>query len=90
MRYIGTGQADIGLTYNAAAEQRAVDSGIAVKKELIFKVSRVEQIACIALITLNYRIISTWLVRHATLPICHRRTVSTTCSTSSSLAGTRI
>ena len=33
---------DVGLTYNAAAEQNAIDTGIAVQKELIFKVSITE------------------------------------------------
>ena len=30
------------MTYNAAAEQNAIDTGIAVQKELIFKVSITE------------------------------------------------
>ena len=38
LHYIGEQQVDVGMTYNHAAEQHAVDSGIAVRTELIFNV----------------------------------------------------
>ncbi|ESK92494.1 extracellular tungstate binding [Moniliophthora roreri MCA 2997] len=36
LHYIAEKQVDIGLTYNEAAEKQAVDSGSAIKRELVF------------------------------------------------------
>ncbi|EEB92392.1 hypothetical protein MPER_09107, partial [Moniliophthora perniciosa FA553] len=36
LHYIAEKQVDVGLTYNEAAEKQAVDSGSAIKRELVF------------------------------------------------------
>lgn len=37
IKYLATGDADIAITYNAAAETRATDLKIATRKEWIFR-----------------------------------------------------